>query len=262
MPANLPCICFGTVFHARLRPVQNAFCYRIFFMRLPLRAMARHTALPRLFSRNRWNLLSFYDADHGDGSRPLLDWIDTLLKAEGIDDDLGEIWLQTFPRVLGYVFNPVSFWFCHRRDGSLRAVLCEVNNTFGERHCYLLDGGEFLANGEELRARKVFHVSPFCAVDGEYRFRFVQGERIEAGHSHMHHVAQVNLGDDGGPLLRTAIAGTTQPLSDRAVLKAMIAYPLMTFGVVAKIHWQALRLWCKRVPFFKKPSPPESELSR
>lgn len=262
MQAALPQICFGTVYHARLRPVANAFRYRTFYLRLPLRAMAAQPAAARLFSRNRWNLLAFFDADHGDGQRPLLDWIDDLLRQEGIDDADGEIWLQTFPRVLGYVFNPVSFWFCHRRDGALRAILCEVNNTFGERHCYLLDSGGILEDGDELCARKVFHVSPFCAVAGEYRFRFMACERLVAGKLLQQHAAHIHLVDGGGPLLRTAIAGMAHVLTDRAAIKALLTYPLMTLAVVVQIHWQAARLWFKGVPFFRKPSPPQNELSR
>src|SRR6476661_5529786 len=166
-----PQLCFGQVRHTRLRPARNAFAYGVFFLRLPLRSLGAAPFGGRLFSRNRFNLLSFHDADHGDGCQAPLDWIDGLLKREGIADADGEIWLQTFPRVLGYVFNPVSFWFCHTKDGALRAVLCEVNNTFGERHCYLLDGGGTMPYGVELTARKTFHVSPFCAIAGGYRFR-------------------------------------------------------------------------------------------
>jgi len=164
--------CFGTVHHTRLRPVRNAFNYGVYFLRLPLRSLEGKTLATRWFSRNRFNLLSFHDRDHGDGKEPLLPWIDGVLAHNGIHDADGEVWLQTFPRVLGYVFNPVSFWFCHRADGALRAVLCEVNNTFGERHCYLLDEGGPIGNSSEMTAKKIFHVSPFCRIEGHYRFQF------------------------------------------------------------------------------------------
>jgi uncharacterized protein len=132
-----PEICFGGVMHARLRPRRNVFRYRVFFMRLPLSRLGRLRNF--FFSINRWNLFSFHYADHGarDGSSPER-WIRRLLASEGIENADGEVVLQTFPRVLGYVFNPVSFWLCHDRDGGLRAILCEVNNTFGEHHNYLL----------------------------------------------------------------------------------------------------------------------------
>ena len=123
------------------------------------------------------------DRDHGDG-RPLLAWIEQLLVRAGVHDADGEIWLHCFPRMLGYAFNPVSFWFCERRDGALRAIVCEVHNTFGERHCYVLahDDDRPIAWGETLRARKVFHVSPFCAVAGSYRFRFLLAARADGTH--------------------------------------------------------------------------------
>lgn len=266
---NQPQLCFGTVRHSRLRPAAHAFNYGVYFMRLPLRTMANsHTGisrLSRLFSHNRFNLLSFYDKDHGDDKHPPLVWIDALLEREGITDADGEIWLQAFPRVLGYVFNPVSFWFCHRSDGELRAVLCEVRNTFGECHRYLLDTGEAMPYGIELSARKVFHVSPFCEVQGDYRFRFMRTAQSYVNDKDgvvERTIARINYDDAAGPLLLTSLSGISRPLSNAAVAQAFFFYPLMTFGVVAKIHWQALRLWIKRVPFFRKPQPPSHEMSR
>jgi DUF1365 family protein len=253
-----PQICFGEVRHHRLRPAANGFNYGVYFVRLPLRAMGRGDFPQTLFSRNRFNLLSFHDGDHGDGSLRPVDWIDSLLKREGIEDADGEIWLQAFPRVLGYVFNPVSFWFCHGRNGGLRAVLCEVRNTFGEKHCYLLDTGACMPFGRELTAKKVFHVSPFCRVEGRYRFRFMHTRR-GAGEAT---VARIEYDDAAGPLLLTAVSGISQPLSDRAVVRAFFSYPLMTFGVIARIHWQALRLWLKRVPFFHKPVHSNQKVTR
>ncbi|SAL42344.1 hypothetical protein AWB67_01661 [Caballeronia terrestris] len=253
----------GRVRHRRLRPAANAFSYRVFAVRLPLRARAARLASgagasgdSRLFAHNRFGLLSFHDADHGDGTQTALGWIDALLHANGIHDARGEIYLQTFPRVLGYVFNPVSFWFCERADGSLRAVLCEVNNTFGERHCYLLDTGGTIKSGVPLTARKVFHVSPFCKVEGTYTFRFFFDKTRGCS------LARIDYDDADGPLLVTSIAGTTRALDASNVLRVFFSYPMMTIGVVARIHWQALKLFAKRVPFVGKPAPPRETLSR
>ncbi|MGB6054779.1 MAG: DUF1365 domain-containing protein [Burkholderiaceae bacterium] len=259
---SLPQLCFGQVRHSRMRPVRHDFNYGVYFLRLPLRTLRQASFATRLLSRNRFNLLSFHDSDHGDGKQALLAWIDGLLQAEGIADADGEIWLQTFPRVLGYVFNPVSFWFCHRADGELRAILCEVNNTFGERHAYLLDSGVPMPYGSVLMARKVFHVSPFCAIEGGYRFRFMRALRGTETHMKERTLARVDLVDANGPVLLTSITGVAEPLSDQNVLRAFCAYPLMTFGVIARIHWQALRLWLKRVPFFSKPPLPPRNVSR
>lgn len=266
-------LCFGSVRHQRLRPAPNRFSYRVFFLRLPLRTLARNaagasvaTAIRNtagnswLFSRNRFNLLAFHDRDHGDGRQPLTAWIDALLTAQGIHDADGEIWLQAFPRVLGYVFNPVSFWFCHQADGALRAVVCEVRNTFGEKHYYLLDTGAAMPYGIELAARKIFHVSPFCTTTGGYRFRFM---RVLAAHGTPERtVARIDHDDHDGPLLLTSINGSAVTLSDRHALRAFFGYPLLTLGVVLRIHWQALQLWRKRVPFIRKPAAPTQEISR
>lgn len=254
---DTPQLCFGQVRHTRLRPVRNAFAYGSYYLRLPLRAMGEADFGCALFSRNRFNLLSFVDADHGDGQQPLTAWIDALLRREGVPDADGEVWLQAMPRVLGYVFNPVSFWFCHRADGALRAVLCDVRNTFGERHFYLLDTGGVIGNGSELRARKVFHVSPFCEVQGGYRFRFSRAMRVRE-----QTVARIDYDDADGALIQTSVSGTASPITSASVARAFFGYPLMTVGVVVRIHLQALRLWLRRVPFNSKPVPPQQEVTR
>jgi DUF1365 family protein len=245
----------GTVMHRRLRPVENRFVYGVFFLRLPLSALG--STGNALFSINRFNLAAFHYRDHGarDGSPPL-PWIRELLRREGLACADGEVWLQCFPRVLGFVFNPVSFWFCEDREGRLRAILAEVNNTFGETHAYLLarPGGAPLTPGEELQARKVFHVSPFFPVEGRYRFRFT-------GHNGMR-IARIDYDDASGPLLLTAVSGRARALGAAALLRACLSHPMMTVGVVLRIHWQALRLWLHKVPFFSKPEPPPEQVTR
>jgi hypothetical protein len=244
-------LALGTVRHLRLRPARHGFDYRTYFLLLPLRALREQP--DAALARNRFGLISFHDRDHGDGRGDCLAWLEERLAAEGIRDADGEVWLQTYPRVLGYVFKPVSFWYCHRRDGSLAAIVAEVNNTFGERHCYLLAGRE-LAFGREQQARKVFHVSPFCHIEGRYRFRFARtSERI---------VARVEHDDDAGPLLVTSVSGMLAPASRTRQWHAFFSQPLMTLGVIARIHWQALHLWRKRVAYIRKPETPEALFSR
>ena len=236
----------GRVRHHRLRPVDHAFDYPTWFLMLPLRRLRRQPE-PAL-RRNRAGWVSFHDADHGDGGPDCLAWIDAHLQAEGIADAQGEVWLHTYPRMLGHAFKPVSFWYCHRLDGSLAAVVAEVNNTFGGRHCYLLDGPQ-LRYGHVQQASKAFHVSPFCQVSGQYRFRFMRTEAGPPGQP-ARTVARIEHDDAQGPLLLTSVSGELQALSAASLRAVLWRMPLLTLGVVARIHWQALRLLLRRVPFF------------
>ena len=238
---------FGRVMHARQQPVTHRFDYPVYFVRLPVHDMTHVES--RGFSRNRFNLLSFHDADHGDGGKDCLAWARSLLGQHGLTAD-GEIWLTTFPRVLGYAFKPVSFWHCHRADGGLEAVLAEVNNTFGERHVYLLRTDDPDA---VLHTEKVFHVSPFFPVRGQYTFHFQPYPNLFR--------ARIDYDAGNGEVLRTAWWGSLEPLTPRICLRAFFAYPLMTWGVIARIHLQALRLYAKRVPFFRKPPAPLEEVT-
>jgi DUF1365 family protein len=250
-----PAIGFGPIRHVRNAPVRNAFSYAGLFVRLPMHA--GFDSSTRLFARNKAAMLSFWDADHGDGSADAGQWLRSLLLENGVMDADGALWLHTFPRMFGYAFKPVSFWFAHTADGKLRAIVAEVNNTFGERHCYLLEApaGGAIRNGQLLHARKVFHVSPFCEVRGRYEFRFfVRQDRS---------LARIDYYEDGTQcLLETSIAGAHQTISTRSALKTLTATPWFTLGVIARIHWQALKLWVKRVPFITKPTPPSSLVSR
>jgi DUF1365 family protein len=266
LPAPLPtahadatgcAIVRGEIAHTRHRPRRNAFRYPAFCLRLPLSQLDRLESLG--IAHNRRAALAFHDADHGprDGSA-LLPWIRALLAAEGVAAD-GEVVLHAFPRLSGYVFNPVSFWVCHDREGAVRAVLCEVRNTFGEHHNYLLahPDGRPLASGETLTAAKVFHVSPFCEVKGRYAFRFHFGaERW---------LARIDYFDDDGepqPLLETRIGGRATPLDRDAARRLRGDYRFFTLGVIALIHWQAAKLWVKRMRFFSKPQPPQRATTR
>lgn len=245
----------GLVVHERLKPSRNRFAYPVFFLRLDVDRLDE--AVCRFLSVDRFNVFSVHRRDHGarDGTDPA-EWIRRLLEREGCGYADGGIWLQTFPRVLGYVFNPVSFWLCHDREGRLRAVLCEVNNTFGEHHNYLLTHSDArpIAGGDMLEARKVFHVSPFLPVKGRYRFQFQsQGPAVRI---------RIDYEDENGKLLVTSVSGAGRALTPGRLFRCFVGYPWMTAAVTARIHWQALRLWWKGVPFFAKPAAPARETSR
>lgn len=252
MHLNSHTLLVGNVMHRRERPAVNGFVYPVFYVQLSLRHL-EHARSP-LFGVDGAALLSFNSRDHGprDGT-PLLPWIEGLLSSRGLPTD-GEIVLQCFPRVLGYVFNPVSFWFCHDKQGQLIAVLAEVNNTFGGTHTYLLHNpdGSPLQDGQELRADKAFHVSPFCEVEGGYRFKFYVARPKP--------LVRLCYDDSEGELLITAISGKRLPWTTQALFLAFLRMPFLTLGVMVRIHWQAFKLWIKGVPFHgAHPSSPLQE---
>ena len=259
LAAHRPHIGFGHVWHTRLRPRRHRFIVPTFFLLLPMRTLRAQPEAAGVLALNRPGALAFRDADHGDGRSPeqggALAWLEALLHSEGIDGVDGEVWLHCYPRVLGYSFKPVSFWYCHRADGSLRAIVAEVNNTFGERHAYLLDHPHY---GQELRARKAFHVSPFCAIDGGYRFEFRRGgaDGLQSAR------VRIDYHDAEGPVLLTGMAGRLEPLTAASRRRALWRYPLLTLGVMARILWNALLLWLKQVPFHTKPQAPAMPVSR
>lgn len=245
-----PRLLYGSVVHARHVTTSTAFSYAMFTLWLPLSRLSE--AGSAVLGIERFRLFSFFNRDHGarDGSA-LLPWIRAILNDKGLAAVCdGEVVLQTMPRLFGFVFNPVSFWYCHDAAGGVRAVLAEVSNTFGERHNYLVAHADQRVIGPDdvLVAQKVFHVSPFFPVRGDYHFNFNRrGERLSVG---------IDYFDDGVKQLTTRLIGTEQALGAGTLLRAWLRCPLLTLGVVYRINWQALRLVLRRVPFFSKPVPP------
>jgi DUF1365 family protein len=243
------------IFHGRVRPKRNAFSYVAYYVVLPLSRL-RSEKGAALFSFEKFNLFSFRAADHGDGSSNPEGWMRNVLAQWNVPQADGEILLFTLPRVFGYVFNPVSFWFCFDRAGALRAVLAEVNNTFGERHYYLCcheDRRPILAD-DWLETDKVFHVSPFMKVEGHYKFRFA----IDLGRI----AVRIDHHDQDGLMLSTAMGGKREPLSSARLAWCLVRYPLLSFKIIGLIHWQAVKLMVKGLRQNQKPAPPVTDISR
>ncbi len=238
----------GLVTHERFAPKRHRLRYRMFQLLLDLDEAADLATRLKLFSYNRLNVFSHHDHDHGDGrAGPLRAYVEENLAAAGIDIAGGRIQLLCMPRLFGHVFNPLSIYYCHRADGALAAMLYEVNNTFGERHSYLIKADP--ADGAAIRqtCAKAFHVSPFMGLEMRYDFQVTHpGETI----------ATTIHGSDAEDrlLIAAAFSGRREALTDRALARALIGFPLLTFTVVAAIHWEALKLWLKGVPL--KPKPP------
>ncbi|MDR9485242.1 MAG: DUF1365 domain-containing protein [Sediminimonas sp.] len=244
----------GHTWHGRKGAVENAFRYGVDYVLLEPDAPT--PTAPALFSRNRGNVVSLWDSDNGGPLRQGrgVDWVRDVLEAHGLPGD-DRIELLTQPRVLGHVFNPVSFWLCRDSGGGLRVVIAEVTNTFGDRHCYLCHRDDLVAitAHDRLRARKVLHVSPFQPVEGRYEFRFdIRPDRIGIW---------IDFTGGNGGVIATLV-GPRRRLSTLGLLGAILRRPFGSRRVLALIHWQALRLWWKGARYRPRPVPPVDEVSR
>jgi len=249
------CVYSAAVMHERFTTAQYRFRYRIFSVLLDIDGLEQSVASTRLFSLNRFNLLSFHAADHlPPGETNLRSWAERVLAKGGVDGSRLNIRLLCFPRLLGWVFNPLSLWYCETPEGRPAAVIAEVRNTFGERHCYLLkpQAGE---KDWPLRQRhaKEFHVSPFIDMQAEYAFRLSRpDERLGV-------LIREYEGDR--LMLVASQTGSRRPFTDRQLFLQVLRVPLQTLKVLAAIHWQALKIWAQGARFHRKPAPPIEEVS-
>jgi len=227
----------GTLTHARRAPARHVFRYPVAYWLFDLDELADLERRLRLFSINRRNVVSLCDRDHFDGIAPLKQAVLDLAD----DPSIERVLMLTQPRVLGYVFNPVTFYWCYRGDGSLACMVAELNNTFGERLPEVLRGPEL-----RYQHRKRLHVSPFFGLDQSYEYAFSQpGSEVWA---------RIHVRDDNGVRPLTAVLhGRRHELSNRSLATLLLRYPLQPLQVITLIHFEALRLWRKRVPFHHKP---------
>jgi DUF1365 family protein len=238
-------------FHSRKGPVKNAFRYSVDYVLLdPDRARG-----PRFFGRNRANLMAVHDVDHGGapGEGRGAAWAREVLSAHGLAAN--KVLLLAQPRLLGHVFNPVAFWLAYDHVGHLRAVIAEVTNTYGDRHSYLChrEGGVPITREDTITAQKIFHVSPFQPVEGRYDFRFdLRPDRIGIWIDY--------TSATGG--LFTNLIGPRVPLTNAGILASALRRPFGSRRVLALIHWQALKLWLKKVRFHTRPVPPKEDVSQ
>ena len=227
----------GTLMHARRAPARHVFRYPVSYWLFDLDELSELERRLRLFSVNRRNVVSLRDRDHFDGAAPLKQAVLDLVA----DATIARVLMLTQPRVLGYVFNPVSFYWCYRRDGSLACMVAELNNTFGERLPEVLRGPEL-----RYEHRKRLHVSPFFGLDQSYEYAFSQpADEVWA---------RIHVRDDNGARPLTAVLhGRRRELTNRSVAALLARHPIQPLQVISLIHFEALRLWCKQVPFHHKP---------
>jgi len=240
----------GWVYHQRIRPRRHRLRYRAYWLLLDLDEIDSIAQRLTIFSHNRGNLLSFHDKDHGTGSSPALrPQIEAHLQAAGLAEAGHRIKLLCMPRVLGYGFNPISIYFCHKANGDLAALVYEVSNTFGERHSYLIPRKPSPDPIVRQRCDKRLYVSPFLDMEMNYDFRLAEpGEALSVS---------VLGSNANGPIIFASMKAHRFPLSNAHLLRAMCTHPLLTQKVIGAIHWEALRLWLKGLKLRSRPSAPE-----
>jgi DUF1365 family protein len=240
---------FGDVMHARLKPMGHRFSYRVMSLLIDLDRLAEADRQSPLFGVNRAALYSFHEADHGkrDGTS-LRAYAQGCAAEHGIDLAGGKVLLLCYPRLLGFTFNPLSVYFCHRADGELALIIYEVRNTFGDIHCYVLPvkPGEASAAGIRQQQDKQFYVSPFVEMAMRYHFRILPpADTVRL---------RILETDPEGPLLAATFSGRRRALTTMALMRSFVALPLVTLKIVAAIHWEALRLWLKGARLIPRPA--------
>lgn len=231
----------GQVCHVRFRPRRHKLSYRVFSLLLDLDELASLDSKLRLFGHNRFALFSFRDSDHGDGAvGALRSWVERQLSEAGVDVKQMRIRVLCYPRILGYVFNPLTVFYCEASDGQVRAVLYEVCNTFHERHTYVIPVSDDEGGAIRQSCVKELYVSPFVPMDCRYEFNLrPPGETVFVG---------ITENDCDGRLLTAVFSGEREEISDKRLFLTFLKHPMMTVKVMGAIHWEALKIWLKGMP--------------
>lgn len=248
------CLYTGDVMHQRMKPVGHRFRYRVYSMLIDLDRLTEADRLSPLFSVNRRNLMSFYEADHLRGTEvtSLRLHMDALLAEAGLDQPAARIELACYPRIFGRVFNPLSVYYAYDRNEQPLALVYEVKNTFGENHTYVckIESGEMTPAGIRQSRSKVFYVSPFIEMQARYNFRMnLPGEQLKW---------RIMETDPSGPLLAATYNGYRRAMSTQSILACLLQIPLLTWKIVGGIHFEALKLWLKGMRYVPRPAPPPS----
>ncbi len=243
------------VMHKRLQPKENTFSYQIYNLGIILSEL--HTTVAKVLKINRFGLMSFYEQDHNTLNNSTKEWIDTLLIQQGLDPLEHEVMLVSMPRILGYVFNPVSFWLCIHSNNQLSMVVCEVCNTFGEKHNYIClppQGHSYIASDMWVHAEKVFHVSPFLERSGQYQFKFhLENQNLQ--------ICINAYNQEKKKILVTSLIGTLKPMTKSALRGVFWRYPLVTIKAILLIYMQAIKLKLKKIRYRTKPTQHQPNIS-
>ena len=239
----------GPVMHQRLKPFGHRFSYTVFSLMVDIDRLDELARQTRLLAVNRAGLVSFRERDHVE-TGTLRAHADRLLAEAGLQKPAARILLMCYPRVFGYVFNPISVWFCYDDAGTLVALIYAVRNTFGQRHTYVapVRPGEADAAGIRQERAKLFHVSPFISMDARYRFHVLPPGRAVR--------LRIQQSENGAPVLAASFAGKAESLGTSTLLRCLLKIPFLTWKIMAGIHWEALKLWLKGARFHRSPPAP------
>jgi DUF1365 family protein len=250
-PPDAACVLYpGDVMHQRMKPFGHRFSYRVFSILVDLDRLKELGRMTPLLAVNKRGLASFHESDHAENGETVRAFADRLLAEAGLAERAHRVLLLAYPRIFGYVFNPISVYFAYDAGDRLVAMIYSVRNTFGERHTYVapVEAGELTDSGVRQKRAKLFHVSPFIDMGARYHFRVLPpGKAVRL---------RIHETEAGEPLLAASFSGEAEKLATSTLAACLLKIPFMTWKIVAGIHWEALKLWLKGARFHRSPPAP------